>query len=426
MTNNARFAIDRASLQNRGFYQLLLYAAMVGGVVGAITALFLEILHWLEHFIWTEIMHLLPGLGALPFFTLIVAVVGGLLVGLCVHFFGEYPLELKEALEEFRVQGRFDEAHVWQGVVTALVSLGFGASLGPEAALVGLAGGLGSLAARFIKASGQQAYAVSYFSISSALGAFFHSPLGGAALPVEAPDEADLPSGWMFVAGSLAGLAGLMVFSWISPGGTFDFIWFPYVPDARQLVVDVLTAVGLALLGGLVGWAYLHLEHFLRGLMAPLFRQKILRGLLGGLGLGLLATFFPLVLFSGQNGIQTIIDQGAQMGAMFLLLTALAKMIATPLCLATGFKGGQFFPLMMSATALGMAVSLLVPAVHPMVSIAAVMGALLGAVMRKPLAVILLLVFLFPQSIWLVMVASTFVGAALPLKAPGAAVEGAS
>lgn len=425
MTNNARFAIDRASLQNRGFYQLLLYAVIVGAMVGGITALFLEVLHWFEHFIWEEMPHLLPGFGSLPFFTLIVAVTGGLLVGICVHFFGEYPLELKEALEEFRTQGRFDETHVWQGVVTALVSLGFGASLGPEAALIGLAGGLGSLAARFIKASGQQAYVVSYFSMSAALGTFFRSPLGGAALPVEAPDDAELPSGWMFIAGSLAGLAGLMAFMAISPGGLFDFDWFPYAPGVRQVALDVLIGVVLALLGGLIGWVYLHIEHFLRGLMAPLFNQKIVRGVLGGLGLGLLATFFPLVLFSGQEGIQTLINEGAQMGVLFLLLTALAKMIATPLCLATGFKGGQFFPLMLTAAALGVAISLLVPAIHPMVSIAAVMGAMLGAVMRKPLAVILLLIFMLPQNVWLVMVAGTFVGSTLPFKAPVAAIEAA-
>jgi len=420
MTSTAKFKIDRTSLQNRGFYKLLLYAVILGAIVGGATALFLEVLHWLEHFIWEEVPHLLPGFGSLPFFTLIVSVIGGLLVGICIHFFGEYPMELKEALEDFRAHGRFDETHVWQGVVTALVSLGFAASLGPEAALVGLAGGLGSLAARFIKASGREAQMMSYFSMSGALGAFFRSPLGGAALPVETPDDAELPAGWMFIAGTLAGLAGLMTFIWISPGGLFDFDWFPYQPDPRQMAGDILIGAVLAVLGGLAGWVYLNLEHYLRTLMAPLFNQKILRGVIGGLGLGLLASFFPLVQFSGQHGIQTIVDEGAQMGILFLLLTALAKMIATPLCLATGYKGGQFFPIMMSATALGTAVSLLAPVAHPMVSIAAVMGAMLGAVMRKPLAVILLLIFLFPQNLWLVMIAGTFIGVMLPLKDPTA------
>jgi H+/Cl- antiporter ClcA len=180
-----RFTLDKETLSNRSFYQLILYAIVLGTVVGLATAVFLLIEHWLTELIWEEIPH---RLGEFSLYALVVCTVGGLLVGLCQHFLGDYPKPMREALEDVRTQGGFDVAHVPHGVVSSLVSLSFGGALGPEAALIGLAGGLGTWVARRIKVSARQAHALAYFSVSGALGAFFRSPFGSAALPLESPE----------------------------------------------------------------------------------------------------------------------------------------------------------------------------------------------------------------------------------------------
>ena len=47
-----RFTLDKETLSNRGFYRLILYAIMLGTVVGLATAVFLLAQHWLTELIW--------------------------------------------------------------------------------------------------------------------------------------------------------------------------------------------------------------------------------------------------------------------------------------------------------------------------------------------------------------------------------------
>ncbi|MCP4422558.1 MAG: hypothetical protein GY805_38600, partial [Chloroflexi bacterium] len=115
--------IDKETLTNRNFYELILYAVILGAVVGLATAVFLLVEHWLVELIWEEIPH---QLGEFRFYTLLICTIGGLLVGLGQHFLGDWPKPMKAALEDVRTNGGFDVAHVPHGVVISLISLSFG------------------------------------------------------------------------------------------------------------------------------------------------------------------------------------------------------------------------------------------------------------------------------------------------------------
>ncbi|MFN2235551.1 MAG: hypothetical protein ACK2U1_15095 [Anaerolineales bacterium] len=56
-------------------------------------------------------------------------------------------------------------------------------------------------------------------------------------------------------------------------------------------------------------------------------------------------------------------------------------MIATKTNTATGWKGGEFFPVMFASAAIGLGISNLIPGIHPMVAIAAFMAATITIVM---------------------------------------------
>ena len=160
----------------------------------------------------------------------------------------------------------------------------------------------------------QQAYAFTYFSVSGALGAFFRSPLGSAALPLESADGTELPRSWTMIPGIFAGLAGLLVMLLLAGdtlGVSYDFL--PYTAPCNG--VDLLIAVPFGLLGGLLGttyhWGHDRLHHHLPEWLP----NKILRGLVGGVVLGLLATFSSLVLFSGQTDMNDLFTKGQGWGA---------------------------------------------------------------------------------------------------------------
>jgi len=128
------------------------------------------------------------------------------------------------------------------------------------------------------------------------------------------------------------------------------------------LLSSIGFVVGLvAALGGLVFHFFMH--HFKKWFVV-LEAYPLWRAVLGGVGLGLLGSFLPLT--SGEHEMYTLIAESAALGIGSLLLIGLLKMIATALCLSTGWKGGNIFPPMFGGAALGL---LAFPAIHPMVGV---------------------------------------------------------
>jgi len=124
---------------------------------------------------------------------------------------------------------------------------------------------------------------------------------------------------------------------------------------------------------------------WLRQLMQPLQGRPVLRGLIGGLGMGIIGALLPLTLFSGEKETVELIDQATEIGFGLLLLLAVTKLLATCLMLATGWKGGYLFPIMFAGIALGMAGKVLFPNVPTAVPVAAVLAGALVAALRAPL-----------------------------------------
>ena len=125
--------------------------------------------------------------------------------------------------------------------------------------------------------------------------------------------------------------------------------------------------------------------------------------------LGLLGAWSWLVLFSGHEGIQVVIDD-AGLSVGFLLAVALAKVLATTALLGTGWKGGRFFPVMFAGAAAGLALAGLVSGVDPMVGLAVTMTTAIAVLIRRPVGAILLMLFLFPLALYPVVVVGGLLG----------------
>ena len=118
--------------------------------------------------------------------------------------------------------------------------------------------------------------------------------------------------------------------------------------------------------------------------MAPLQHHLILRGVIGGAGMGLAGAWMPLVLFSGEVQTHTLIESAATIGVLPLIGLALVKLLVAALLLATGWQGGYIFPTMFAGVALGLATSLIFPEISPAVAVAATMGGVMVATLKAP------------------------------------------
>jgi H+/Cl- antiporter ClcA len=149
--------------------------------------------------------------------------------------------------------------------------------------------------------------------------------------------------------------------------------------------MDLLYGVPLGLIGGAVGLLFMLSLKRLQQLFQPLKQHVVLRGLIGGLALGIIGAALPLTLFSGEEGTLDLITQAAEIGVVMLIVLGLAKLFAASLLLATGWKGGYIFPIMFASVAMGLAVNLLFPAIPVAVTVAATMAGALVAALKAPL-----------------------------------------
>jgi H+/Cl- antiporter ClcA len=187
---------------------------------------------------------------------------------------------------------------------------------------------------------------------------------------------------WVLFPSLLASAVATVVFVLLS-GTFFETLYqFPaYAPRA----VDLFYAVPLGLVGGAVGLLFMLSLKRLQRLLQPMKTHVVLRGLLGGLGMGLIGALLPLTLFSGENETADLITHAVEIGVVMLIVLGLAKLFATSLLLATGWKGGYIFPIMFASVALGLAVNLVFPGIPVAVTVAATMAGALVAALKAPL-----------------------------------------
>ncbi|HHD2754001.1 TPA: chloride channel protein [Clostridium perfringens] len=389
---------------------LILYGIFLGGVVGAVSWLFLSIVSLGIHFMWNE----LPGKINFPYWTLLVCSVGGILVGLCQKYLGEYPKLMPEVMAEFKKTKRVDYKNVPKACVSALITLFFGASLGPEAALVNIIGGLSTLVGDILKWTVKdkelQKYdsVVTEFSMEAALGLIFHAPLIGLTPLIEG-DDSKVRKNIKTIIYSIttaAGFAVLILLSQIDNRPSFIVHFGNFslgVGEVVSIIPLIVCGILMALLYGLYG-------KILHKVFLPLKNYKIIRALIGGIILGIVGTLLPYTLFSGEHEVKELVKEWSTLSVWILILISLLKLFLTEVCLSTGWRGGHIFPVIFSGVSMGYALSTIF-SIDPVVTVTIVTTAFTSAVLRNAVVTLLLLVLFFPSSLIWVMLIAAFLSA---------------
>jgi H+/Cl- antiporter ClcA len=369
--------------QLKSYLKLLGLVILLSVAVAVITFAFMAIVHQGTALLWETVAE---ELGLDPrLFTVLVCTFGGLLVGLLVKYFGDHSGIFAEVMQEFGKTGRFDYRHAPGIVITALVSLIAGGSLGPEAPLADASGGMGTWLADRLKLNAQETRSVGYSGVSAMLASFITSPIGGPVLGLESAQGTTSGAQtyfWVLFPSMLSSAVATVVFVLLS-GGFFETLYrFPaYTPR----LVDLAFAAPLGFVGGVTGILFMLSLKWLKQLFQPLKDRLVWRGVIGGLGMGIIGALLPLTLFSGESETADLITHAAEIGVVMLIVLGLVKLFATSLLLATGWKGGYIFPIMFASAAMGLALNQLFPDISVAVAVAATMAGALVAVLRAPL-----------------------------------------
>jgi H+/Cl- antiporter ClcA len=389
-------------LKSRDYVAGLVMAAVVGVVVSTVAYFYLKAVSSAQ----TSIFTTLPGdlWSKTPvWWPLIPLFVGGVVVACSIRFLpgtsGHRPAE------GFKPAGAVRPVDLFGIVVASFVTLAVGAVLGPEAPLIAIGSGLGTLAVHLVKrgAPERAVAAVAAAGAFAAIATLLGSPVVGAFLIMETAGLGGPMLGVVLVPGLLAAGVGALVFVGLDDWtgwGTFS-LSIPgapafTTPTGYELLWALVIGLGGALAGAVVRRAALALQPLVER------RMLILTPLVGLAVAGCAIAFAEStgrstseVLFSGQTGLPSLIHDASGWTAGALVLVVLFKSAAYALSLSC-FRGGPIFPSLYIGAAGGIAMSHL-PGL-PMIAGAAMgIGAMAVAMLGLPMTSVLLPALLFPS-----------------------------
>lgn len=382
-----------AILRSRRFLGLLVLAAAVGVVAALVAWGFLELVFYMQQWVFTDLPDAL-GYGSVPlWWSLPVLAVAGLVTAAAIVRLpghgGHIPADGLDPTPTLPVEV--------PGVILAgLASIGLGLVLGPEAPLMAVGGGLGIFAARRLRgdAPPEVGQVLASSATFSALAFLFGSPIIAAVILIEASGLGGPRLPLVLVPGLLASGIGSLV--WIGMGSwtglsTDDISISPLqLPDfASPGFADFGWSILLAAAVAVAMFAVFRLARETQRLAAA--RPFLLLPAIGLAVSGLAIAFSEAagkgvdeVLFSGQDALGPLVaDPGAWSLSALALLFAF-KGLAYGLSLGS-FRGGPVFPAMFLGAAMGlMAAQLPGYAVTPAVAVG--IGAGVVSVLGLPLA----------------------------------------
>ncbi len=320
-------------------------------------------------------------------------VIGGVIVGLVAHYLigdeklhGTAGIMQSVALTGGRL--RYQKAPV--KTAAAILSIGSGASVGPEDPSVQIGANLGSMFGQVFRMSDERIRTLVAAGAASAIAAAFNAPIAGVffALEIVLGEISGNALGMILVAAVTSS-----VFTQAVSGSSPAF----QVPTyAFNSIWELPLYLALGLLAGPISAMYVRLLYRMQDLFSGWNAPRPLKTASAGLAVGLVGIFLPQVLGVGYETIGEVLNKN-DLGLWLLIALLIAKLILTPVSIGGGFLGGVFAPSLFVGATLGGAFGMLMADLFPSLGVSPAafalvgMAAVLAGAVHAPLTAVLLL-----------------------------------
>jgi H+/Cl- antiporter ClcA len=194
----------------------------------------------------------------------------------------------------------------------------------------------------------------------------------------------------------IGGAIGYLIFISVGLSGFDNYL---HLTDTQPLEpVDVVLVVLFGLLGlglALIAGAFFRVAASIFGRFEG---REVERALAAGVVFSVVGVFAPIVMFSGETQVQTVVADPAKYGPLVLVLMALVKLALLAVAFKSGFFGGPTFPGIFASVCVALAISLMLPGIRTDVLIGGVMAGFLTVLFKAPFMVILLTVVMLQAS----------------------------
>ena len=379
----------------------VLYSILIGLFIGFITWLFLYLVYIGIHLFWDSFI--LEANSKL--LILSVCIFGGVLVGICEKYIGKYPKTMEIVLKEYKTTKSVEYKSLPKSIIKIFTVLWFGGTVGPEAALTGIIGGLSTLVGEFLKYGFSRTQS-KVIKTNSTMQKLFEIPLYGFYNFLDPSDKKKVKNYKRLLYGTiiLFSLSMLLLLGHLDNKVSFITRFSKATLGSREFIF----LIPLFIIGLLIVFYSRVLDKFIAKIFKPLQKYKILTAIIGGVILGLLAITLPFMLFSGEHTLRQLINKSYLLGPTILLLIGLCKLLLSKVCINTGWIGGPIFPIMFSSAAIGMAFSFIFTINLPF-AVAIVMSVTLAGIMENYKIAVILLIFFFTFNIWILIFITAFI-----------------
>lgn len=357
-----------------------LIAVGYGFVAGVAATVVLKLMTFVTHLLWQG------DESGWRIFVIIMA--GGVLIALIRRFTKDYELELGQQVSDARDLLNVRHRLVLLVAATAVVSVGFGGALGPEAGILAVVTEISAIMSALLAQSAQERRLIGEAGVAGALSGLYGSPPGGAIVG----DEGSRTPFSLLLGAGVAGLLGfLLSASVLLESGAFR-VQLPAYSAAGD-GTDLLRAIPPALLGAVTGLAFVFVLPALRALASKLGNATV-QTLVGTFLFAALASVLPILRFSGHHEIETLLEFGKTSGMATLMGLAFLKVLALTICLVSGWRGGAIFPLIFAGAAAGGAALWLMPGTSVTLALIAGISSAVTIGFGKPAAAALIIIFM--------------------------------
>ena len=368
-------------------YEHNTFLVVVAGALGVVCGLLAVVFEWALDFAshlflenpksWFSDGSLIYLLVILP----LTPALGGLIVGV-IRYYAKMEGESGSAAEVMKWtavdRGKVKKRTIWMRLVATAVTIGSGGSGGREGPIAQMCGAAGSAIGQALKMSAERLRLLVGCGAAAGIAASFNAPIAGVIFAVELVlGDFNVISFLPIVISSVMATTTKRLLIGADPA--FNAPSYS-IASYWEIGLYAIFGVLCGLVARLFFVAYFKAEDYFK---YNLKVKEVYKPAIGGLMVGVILIFFPLVGGGGYDSMDKMLNGELWWGLALALI--FAKILATSISLGSGGSGGMFAPSLFIGCMMGGAFGTLVHTLFPdstasagayaMVGIGAVMSA---------------------------------------------------
>ena len=332
---------------------VLIVALIIGGSSGLAMVLFHHLINWSQTLSFGRLLGNFSAWGGWT--VALIPILGGVVVGGIKWFF---PQVLGQDFHSLIRSTRIEAISPWRPgikMLAASVSLGTGASLGPESPSVEIGSNIGIILGQLFQVSKERYRLLLGAGAAAGLSAGFNAPIAGVffALEVVLSTAFTTPAASLILLSAF--ISAIVSRTFLGTHPAFDLPVFEVLSYWEWFYY-----LGLGLLASAIAFCYTQGIK----LATACFKGEVaifawlgnlpiwIKPVVGGTILGVVALQFPRVLGVDYGTVEQILS-GKQFSVTLLCWLLIIKLIVTAISLGSGFVGGVFAPALFLGACLG-------------------------------------------------------------------------